>query len=148
MIPRAELIVRRRLVQAFIDVDYADVRFIPPSRAKNEDGAFQETDGVTLAAQRIRLIPANRRFGYMATNTEAGEIDRWPYCGIGAHDLRVADGYHFRYRGTHWQVMSIEPDNEERTLFALGYYGDGRAPATSATPHPYIDNVTDVGGQG
>lgn len=140
MIPTGELITRRRLVSEFINVDYADVQFITKLRVQTADLSFIETDQQLLPSQRIRIIPANRRFGYMMTNSEAGEIDKWPYVAIGRYDMNVASGYKFIYRGEHYEVKSVDPDNEERTLFALAYYGPGTPPSTAPNPHPYQGN--------
>jgi len=128
MISRQELITRRRIVKAFIDADYADVSFITKVKVKTPAGAFVLTDSTPRDPQRIRLIPANHRFGNMATNSEAGEIDRWPYLGIGSHKLEIAKNDHFFYRDGVYQVMSVEPDTEERTLFSLDFLGNNRIP--------------------
>jgi len=126
MIPAVELMVRKRLVREFINVDYADVVFIRKTRLKTSAGGYKEVELPLSKAQRIRLIPNKRRFASTFVNTEAGEIEKWPYILITDTNTDIKENDTFNYRGKDYKVMSIEPDREERTLAALDYYGEHR----------------------
>ena len=124
-IPAAELRMRRRLVREFIRVDSASVSFVRATgKVKTGAGAWTQGEPVTLAPQLTRLIPAKRRYGSALVNSEAGDIEKWPYSLIGAHDMDVVEGDIFTYNDQSYKVMTIEPDREERTLVALDYFGD------------------------
>ncbi|MCA1800475.1 MAG: hypothetical protein LC650_04205 [Actinobacteria bacterium] len=122
-----ELLIRRRLVWEFIMADYADVAFRRTVKTKTDAGGYREDEQPALPAQRIRLIPQKRRFASTFVNTEAGEIEKWPYNFIGKHNLNVKEEDRFSYRGNEYQVMAIEPDREERTLLSCDYFGDREA---------------------
>lgn len=124
-IPRSELMMRRRLVREFIRVDSARVSFVRASgKVKTAAGAWVEGPPSTLAPQLTRLIPAKRRYGNALVNTEAGDIEKWPYSLIGAWNLDVKEGDIFTHQGQAYEVKTIEPDREERTLVSLDFYGD------------------------
>jgi hypothetical protein len=57
-------------------------------------------------------------------NTEAGDIEKWPYTLIGPYNLDVAEGDIFNYNGQSYEVKTVEADREERTLVALDFYGE------------------------
>lgn len=125
MIPKAELAVRRRLVREFIRVDSAEVSFVRASgRIKTPAGGYIDGPPDTLLPQTTRLIPAKRRYNSALVNSEAGDIEKWPYSLIGAHDLNVQEGDTFTYNGQEYEVKTIEPDREERTLVAIDFYGE------------------------
>ena len=123
MIPKAELRQRRLLVREFIRVDYARVAFVRSVRTKTPSGGWASSSSL-LSPQMVRLIPAKRRYGNALVNTEAGDIEKWPYTLIGAHNLDVAEGDLFKHNGQAYEVKTIEADREERTLVALDFYGE------------------------
>lgn len=125
MIPMGELRVRRALVREFIRVDSAKVSFVRPGvKVKTTAGAWVTGPSTTLTPQLVRLIPAKRRYNSALVNSEAGDIERWPYSMIGSYNLNVAEGDTFTHKGQGYKVMTIEPDNEERTLVALDFFGN------------------------
>lgn len=131
MIPRAELLMRRRIVREFIRVDYARVSLVRPgAKTKTAAGAWTQGTPTTLSPQLVRLIPAKRRYNSALVNTEAGDIEKWPYSMIGAWNLDVAEGDTFTHNGQGYKVMTIEPDREERTLVALDFFGEHTTPVT------------------
>lgn len=123
MINRVELIARRRIVKAFIDADYADIQFRRDLFRKNNRGATEKYDTLILPPQRVRLIVSKRRYNTAIVNSEAGEIEKYPYNLIGAHNMDIEEKDNFTYRGEEYKVASIEADREERTLVALEYFG-------------------------
>lgn len=122
-IPRVELLVRRRIVKAFIDVDFADIELRRIYWAKNERGARVKSDPTLLGPQRVRLIVSKRRYNTSLVNSEAGEIEKYPYNLIGAYNMDIEEDDTFTHLGNEYKVISIEPDREERTLVALEYFG-------------------------
>lgn len=118
--------MRRRVVAEFIRVDDAKVSFKRILKVKTDAGGYVEQEQPPLPPQRVRLIPQKRRFASSFVNTEAGEIEKWPYIFIGAHNLDVVEEDRFTYNGDEYQVMAIEPDREERTLIACDYFGERR----------------------
>lgn len=125
-IPRTELTLRRRIVAEFIRVDSAKVSFRRVEKVKTDAGAYVENELPPLLPQVVRFIPQKRRFASTFVNTEAGEIEKWPYIFIGAHNLDVVEEDRFSFDGKEYQVMAIEPDREERTLIACDYFGAHR----------------------
>lgn len=123
MIDRIELITRRRIVKAFIDADYADIQLERQVWMKNERGARVKGEPILLPPQRVRLIVSKRRYNTALVNSEAGNIEKYPYNMIGAHNMDVAEGDTFIHEDKHYKVETIEPDREERTLVALDFAG-------------------------
>lgn len=118
-----ELIFRRRNVKAFIEADPVDVSFVRVSRVRTPAGGWTEATLPPLPPQRARIVPAKRRYGGQQVNTEAGQVDLYPYQLLGFHDMDIAEDDTFSVNGQDYQVKTIEADREERTVAAINYYG-------------------------
>lgn len=120
-----ELIVRRRLVDAFIKADSVRVSFIRRvNRQKTEAGGWvSEPDLPPLSPQTVRLIPSKRRFDNGLINAEAGEIPKSEYLLLGSYrlDVRVTDI--FLLDGLWYRVTGIIPNTTERTLCSVDLRG-------------------------
>ena len=122
MIPAAELKMRRRNVREFIRVDSAVITLIRQVRTKTPSGGYEDTPA-PQAPQTVRLVPAKRRYGSAFVNSEAGQVEKYPYNLVGYHDMDIAEHDKFEYLGNWYEVETIEPDREERTQAALIYSG-------------------------
>jgi hypothetical protein len=122
----AELIVRRRLVLAFIRADPISVQFSRrPARLKTESGGWVKSSAppTSIPRQIVRIIPSKRRFDNGLVNAEAGEIPRSEYLLLGPHTLDVTVDDEFQWGDNHYKVSGIFPSREERTLCSVDALG-------------------------
>jgi len=120
---RAELVMRRRVVRAFILADAVRVSFTRRTLVETPAGGWVRTKEPTpLAPQVARLVPSKRRYAPPFVNTEEGEIPKWPYILLGYHDMDVQERDTFEIDGKLYEAKSIEPRREERTVVAVDYY--------------------------
>lgn len=117
-----ELAMRRRNVTAFMDADPIDIQLVREVKTRIAGGWTLSTLP-PLPPQRIRLVPSKRRYADVHVNTEAGPIDLWPYQLLGDHDMDIQEGDTFTVGAMHFQVRSLEYDNEERVVAACAYFG-------------------------
>lgn len=118
-----ELLMRRRNIRAFIQADSRMVSFKRRIKVDTPGGGWKWQDLPPLAPQEIRIVDAKRRYGDVHVNTEAGEIDNWPYILLGYYDMDIQEGDTFSVDGDAYQVKSVKADNQERTVAAVDFYG-------------------------
>ena len=115
---RVELLMRRRNVVEFREADELEV--VLKRRAKIPSaGGWKWGPETPLAPQRVRIVPAKRRYGDETVNTEQGAIPTWPYVILGEPDMDIQEGDKFTWAGDDYIVKSIEADTEERTVAAV-----------------------------
>lgn len=124
-IPWVELVYRRRNVRAFIQADVEKVAFVRTALQDVGAGGKRQTKLPPLPPQDIRIIPANRRYGLTLTNSEAGEIEKYPYIALGYYNIDVQKEDTFEVAGHVYKVKNIYPDREERTVMFLEHFGVG-----------------------
>ena len=118
-----ELIFRRRNVRAFIKADLVKVAFVRKVKVPTSAGGWTWQIQPPLAPQEARIVDSKRRYADVHVNTEAGEIDNWPYILLGYHDMDVQENDTFTVNGNTYQVKSVKADNQERTVCAVDFYG-------------------------
>jgi len=118
-----EVLFRRRNVRAFIKADPVYVSFTRRVKTPSPAGGWTWVDSDPVAPQEGRLVPSKRRYADMTVNTEAGQVVLWPYLLLGYHDMDIQEGDHFVLNGQAYEVKSIEPDREERTVAAVDFFG-------------------------
>lgn len=125
MMNAVELVVRRRLVRAFVQADAVSVQFIRrTARAKSEAGGWVASVSAPLLPQTVRIIPSKRRYDHGLVNSEAGEIPHTEYLLLGLHNLDVAVDDTFTWQGDTYKVVGISLlEREERTLCAITFQG-------------------------
>lgn len=120
---RAELIFRRRNVRAFIKADPVQVSFVRKVKVKTSSGGWTWEELPPLAPQEGRIVDSKRRYANVQVNTEAGNIDLWPYILLGYHDMDIQENDVFKVDENVYQVKSVKADNQERVVAAVDYYG-------------------------
>lgn len=115
--------MRRRNFRAFLRADMVRVVFTRRVKVDTPGGGWKWGTPQTLAPQEARLVDAKRRYGDVHVNTEAGNIDNWPYLLLGYHDMDVQEGDTFTIDTDKYEVKSVKADNNERTVAAVDYYG-------------------------
>lgn len=122
---RAELIMRRRNVLAFIKADPVSIVLNRPvAPVKTESGGYVRTaPGVSLAPQQARIVQNKRRFNPGLVNSEAGEIPDTDYLLIATHDKDVMPNDTFEWRGDHYRVDAIYGLRTESILATLSFRG-------------------------
>jgi hypothetical protein len=107
---RVELIARRRLVQAFIDADFAMVTF---SRAgaitKTAAGGKVRGPDTVIDEQKVAIVPAKRRYDPGVINSEAGSIMGTEYLLLGNYRLDVQENDEFLWLGLTYRIETIHP---------------------------------------
>jgi len=125
---RIELIMRRRVVGAFIDADPVFItvtRDLPPTRTAA--GGLTSTPGPPLPVQKARIVQNIRRLSPGLVNTEAGEIPDDTFLLIGRHSLDIQVDDTFLWRGLKYRVDRVHPFRFESTLCVLDFDGGPNA---------------------
>ena len=123
-INRVELIVRRRLVKAFIDSDAIAIQLARrQERTKTAAGGWTTTEAPALPSQVVRIIPSKRRYDNGLVNAEAGQLPNSEYLLLGSHNLDVMVDDIFLWNSSQYRVTGILPNTEERTLCSISYFG-------------------------
>lgn len=126
MIPRTELIMRRRLVREFIRADWSDIVIERPRGVEQTAaGGFVRLPGapIKLDPQRVRIVPNKRRFDPGLVNSEAGAIPDTGYLLLAEHtfDGKVDDI--FSWMGKQYTITGIHPTRTESFLASIDYEG-------------------------
>lgn len=109
-----ELIIRRRLVKAFIFADPVSIRFTRATEpVRTEAGGFVPGEPVMLNPQIARIVPSKRRFDNGLINSEAGDIPRTDYLLLGMPTLNVKVDDIFSWLGVQYTVTGIHPTRSE-----------------------------------
>lgn len=119
-----EMVMRRRLVRAFIDADPVDIVFtrvgeLVPTPA----GGTIRAASTVLSSQRARIVQAKRRYDNGLINSEAGYIPDTEYLLLGNHTLDVKKDDSFQWRGQNWWVTGIHPTRTESLLCSIDFRG-------------------------
>jgi hypothetical protein len=78
-----ELVMRRRVVMAFIRADALMVSFHRTALIETPAGGWVRVDDDSvLDPQLTRMIPSKRRYAPPFINTEEGQIPKYPYIGV------------------------------------------------------------------
>lgn len=121
---KAELMMRRRIYWQFVLADSAMVAFSRRTRIPTSAGAWKWGPYVDGAPQIIRIIPAKRRYANSNVNSEAGEIDNYPFQINGRWDMNIAEDDTFWWEGKKYVIKSIDQDRDEKTMAFATYYGE------------------------
>ena len=141
---RAELVMRRRAVRAFIDADPAFVsihRRVPPHRTPA--GGLVSTPDRVLPEQKARIVQTKRRYDDGLKVLEAGLITDSRYLLICNYTMDVEETDTFTWLGKKYRVTGIHPFRVESTLCALDFLG---GPNISGEPGGGAGGSTDTGG--
>lgn len=120
-----ELLMRRRVVQAFIDADPVRIEFSRSGPTeKTAAGGYVQGEGSTLSPQTARIVPNRRRYTDGIVNSEAGDIPHTDYLLVGAHNLDIAVDDEFTWLGEWYRVTGIHTTRrQESTLAAIDFLG-------------------------
>ena len=121
---RVELVVRRRLVRAFIEANSVSIQFTRrQERVRTEAGGWTTTLSDPRQSQVATIIPSKRRFDNGLVNAEAGQLPRSEYLLMGLYNLDVEVDDTFTWDGAQYKITGILPNREERTLCSMNYEG-------------------------
>lgn len=121
---RVELIMRRRVLGAFIDADPVQIVFTRAGViSKTAAGGTVRGNPTTLPSQRARIVQAKRRYDNGLINSEAGYIPHTEYLLLGRHTLDVEKDDEFTWRGDTWTVTGIHPTRTESFLCSIDFLG-------------------------
>lgn len=125
-----ELVMRRRVVLAFIEADPIELVVTRESApVRTAAGGFVK--GVVddpLEPQLARIVQNKRRFNNGIINAEAGDIPHTDYLLLGMHTLDVEVDDEFKWQGRNYKVTGIHELRTESTLCSIDMLGpDNRA---------------------
>lgn len=120
-----ELLMRRRVVQAFIDADPVRISFTratPPT--KTAAGGYVQGTEITIPPQTARIVPNRRRYTDGLVNSEAGDIPNTDYLLVAPHNIDIEVDDEFVWLGEHYKITGIyTPRRQESVLAALEFTG-------------------------
>jgi len=128
-----ELLMRKRVSSAFIGAYAIKVQFKREIKVRTAAGGYTKSLVTLENCQIARIIPSKRRYAYIGVNTEAGEIPHWPYILEGHPDMDIEQGDRFTWNDEEYQVKSIEPTRDEKTIAAIDFYGKNTSPTVALT---------------
>ena len=121
-----EMVMRRRVVAAFINADPISVSFVRQTDTLVKTpagGLVRSTSPQTLAPQRARIVHNTRRYTDPLVNSEAGEIPDSDYLLIGLHTLDVEVDDRFTWLSNSYIIRGIHPFREESKLCLVSFDG-------------------------
>jgi hypothetical protein len=119
-----ELIMRRRVLGAFIDADPVEIVLTRAGTVSlTAGGGTVRGAPTTLSSQRARIVQAKRRYDNGLINSEAGYIPHTDYLLLGRHTLDIAKDDTFTWRGDTWTVTGIHPTRTESFLCSIDFLG-------------------------
>lgn len=121
----AELVMRRRNVQAFIDADPVKIVITRPGEAElTGTGGTIRGESTILREQKARIVQAKRRYDNGLINSEAGYIPHTDYLLIANHRMDIAKDDTFSWRGDIWSVTGVHPTRTESFLCSIDFLGE------------------------
>lgn len=121
---RAELVMRRRNVLAFIQADPAKIELVRAGEvSKTAAGGKVRSAGTSLAPQLGRIIPPKRRFDNGLVNSEAGSIPHSQWLLLGTHRFNGMVDDQFRWLGQNYRITAIHPTRTESFLATIDFTG-------------------------
>ena len=119
-----ELVMRRRVVQAFINADPVMISLVRAGEVTLTPGGGTVRGNPTiLPPQQARIVQAKRRYDNGLINSEAGYIPHTEYLLIGNYRLNIAKDDIFDWRGDTWNVTGIHPTRTESFLCSIDFLG-------------------------
>lgn len=119
-----ELIMRRRVVLAFIKADPVEVSFVRRSTpTRTAAGGLVNVPDEPLVPQQARIIQNKRRYDNGLVNSEAGSIPDTTYLLLGMHTLDVKKDDVFWWMGNEYKVTGIHPTRTETKLCSIDFNG-------------------------
>lgn len=121
---QGELIVRRRIVRAFISAEAISIQLIRRgTRTRTGAGGWTTLPSLPRPPQMVRIVAAKRRFDNGLVNTEFGELPKTEYLLLGSYSLDIEVDDLFNWQGNQYKISGILPNREERTLCSMTYNG-------------------------
>lgn len=120
-----EMLMRRRVVKAFIDADSVKVIVTRKTGTmKTEAGGYISKPDKVLEPQTARIILNKRRYTAGIVNAEAGDIPHTDYLLIAEHlkDFQPED--EFTWLGEHYKITGIYKARTESILAAIDILGE------------------------
>lgn len=121
---RVELLVRRRLVRAFIEADPVSIAVTRKSApVKTAAGGYVSGTPTTLLPQVARIVLNKRRYTDGLINSEAGEIPHTEYLLVAmpSKDFEVEDT--FLWLGENYHITGKYIARTESILCAIDILG-------------------------
>lgn len=112
---RVELIVRRRLLKAFIDAQPVDITLVRRVRVETPAGGWTLEEPAEVPPQRFRLVPFKRRLTHQTEDNQDGSFPRLPYVLVGNWNADVQREDEFDMNGHRYRVVDLEPNSHDRT---------------------------------
>lgn len=121
---RTELIMRRRVVQAFIRADPVQVSFTRPGGpVPTPAGGTVYSSSTVLPPQQARIIQNKRRYDNGLVNSEAGSIPDTSYLLLAMHTVNVMKDDTFFWNDSFYRVTGIHPTRSETKLCSIDFRG-------------------------
>lgn len=120
---RAELVVRRRLVKAFIDADPVDIVLTRTSKVATRGAGFKQGTPRDLDPLRGRIVPTKRRWTDPFVVIQPGDVIRYPFLFFCRFDADIEKNDEFEWNGEYFVIVSIDPKREERIQAGIDYLG-------------------------
>lgn len=118
-----ELKVKRRLMAEYLRRDHIMLVLKRPTLEGTDAGGVVRGEPVDLDPQIFRLYPFIRRVSQYTRDTPDGDIINIRYVLVGLHtaDVQAADFFHFD--NGLYDVVSVDPMHEDRTVANVTYRG-------------------------
>lgn len=123
MIAPLELAIQRQLTKAFIEADVRPVVLVRSTWSPDGGGGSIKADPVSLAPQRMRLIPlgdgAQERFN------SNGEEVRPSYKLLGTYDADMERWDEFTMNGSRYEIVWVNENRQYEVKGEVAYRGIG-----------------------
>lgn len=127
MINRVELIMRRRVVKAFIKADVMPLVLTRelPAVKNPETGGYVRASGdpSVLDPQDMRIIQNVRRYTDGLVNAEAGDIPNTEYRLLAEWNADIEEDDTFIWEGEHYYVSGIHEARDESIFASIDLLG-------------------------
>ncbi len=110
----AELLLRRRNLDAFIRADPVTITFSRPTQVNTGNGGWKPGTPTVLPPQQMRFVPFKRRLSDEIVNTQDGYQMYGEYVLVGRPNIDAEKGDEFDHNGLHYRVKDIEPKSDDR----------------------------------
>lgn len=118
-----ELQAKRRLLAEYLKEDHVMIALKRPAIVSTPAGGKKRGAPATLPEQMFRMYPIVRRQGEMTRDTPDGDIINYKYVLVGFHTADVKAADYFELNNKMYDVVSVEPHNEDRIWANVTYRG-------------------------
>lgn len=123
---QAELLFHRRQTAAYLRAESVDIALERRVWETTDTGGRKVASTSTLPPQRFRLVPFKRRLTHVVVNTPDGKVTDSSFQMVGSHTADIQKEDRFQLDGGWYEIESVEPNREFRTLCDVRYRGQER----------------------